>query len=89
MTATISKEDLKHEIEEVDENYLELVLRLLKQFPHRQKTNAEPIKLNETTQQTEGARILQALEECGLLGCIEGGDGKLSENYKQYLWNDK
>jgi hypothetical protein len=89
MTATITKEDLKHEIEELDENCLELVLRLLKQFPHRQKTKTELIKPNETTQQTEGARILQALEEYGLLGCMEGGDGKLSENYKQYLWNDK
>ena len=58
MLATITKDDLKHEIEELDENYLELVLRLLKQFPHRPKTKAEPIKLNETTQQTEGARRL-------------------------------
>lgn len=39
MSATITKEDLKHEIEELGENYLELVLRLLKQFPHRPKTN--------------------------------------------------
>jgi hypothetical protein len=36
----------------------------------------------QNAQQTEGARVLQVLEEYGLLGCMEGGDGKLSENYK-------
>ena len=44
---------------------------------------------NETTTQTEGARVLQVLDECGLLGCMEDGDGKLSEDYKQHLWGNE
>jgi hypothetical protein len=43
----------------------------------------------QTTQQTEGARVLQVLDEYGLLGCMEGGDGKLSEDYKQHLWGNE
>ncbi len=34
----VTKEDLKQEIEQLDEGYLELVFRLLQQFPHLQKT---------------------------------------------------
>jgi hypothetical protein len=44
---------------------------------------------NQTTQQTEGARVLQVLDEYGLLGCMEDGYGKLSENYKQHLWGNE
>ncbi len=44
---------------------------------------------SQATQQTEGARVLQVLDECGLLGCMEGGDGKLSEDYKQHLWGSE
>lgn len=36
--------------------------------------------------QTEGQRILQVLDEYELLGCMEGGDGTLSVNYKKHLW---
>ena len=31
----ITKEDLKHEIEQLDDSYLDLVFRLLQQFPHK------------------------------------------------------
>jgi hypothetical protein len=31
----ITKEDLKHEIEQLDDSYLDLVFRLLQQFPHQ------------------------------------------------------
>lgn len=31
----ITKEDLKHEVEQLDDSYLELALRLLQQFPHQ------------------------------------------------------
>lgn len=34
----VTKDDLKQEIEQLDEGYLELVFRLLQQFPHLQKT---------------------------------------------------
>ena len=43
---------------------------------------------SQTTQQTEGAKVLQLLEVHGLLGCMEG-DGKLSEDYKQHLWGNE
>lgn len=43
----------------------------------------------EETVQTEGMRILTVLENTGLLGSMEGGDGKLSENYKEHLWSNK
>jgi hypothetical protein len=33
----ITKEDLKQEIEQLDSTYLELVFKLLQQFPHQQK----------------------------------------------------
>jgi hypothetical protein len=33
----ITKEHLKQEIEQLDEHYLELVFRLLQQFPHHEK----------------------------------------------------
>lgn len=33
----ITKEDLKQEIDELDNNYLDLVFRLLQQFPHQQQ----------------------------------------------------
>lgn len=39
------------------------------------------LESNETNAQTEGAKVLQLMEEYGLLGCMEG-DGTLSENYK-------
>lgn len=31
----ITKEDLKNEIEQLDDSYLDLVFRLLQQFPHQ------------------------------------------------------
>jgi len=55
-----------------------LARRQTKQLESRQETLSN--------QQTEGARVLQVLEEVGLLGCMEGGDGMLSEDYKQHLW---
>ncbi len=38
--------------------------------------------------QTKGAQMLNLMDEFGLLGCMEG-DGTLSENYKQHLWNSR
>ena len=42
----------------------------------------------QARQQTDGERMLQILENHGLLGCMEG-DGELSENYKQHLWGNE
>ena len=41
---------------------------------------------SNATTQTEGQRILQILDDYQLLGCMEGGDGTLSVNYKKQLW---
>ncbi len=60
---------------------IKLARRQAKRFESRQQT--------VSNQLTEGARVLQVLEEVGLLGCMEGGDGKLSEDYKQHLWGDE
>jgi hypothetical protein len=48
------------------------------------KTKIDTVQIN----QTEGANALQLMQDYGLLGCIEG-DGLLSENYKQHLWQTK
>jgi len=58
-----------------------LARRQAKWFESRQQTLSNQL--------TEGARVLQVLEEVGLLGCMEGGDGKLSEDYKQHLWSNE
>ncbi len=39
----ITKEDLKQEIEELDDNCLDLVFRLLQQFPHQQQPKPDPL----------------------------------------------
>ena len=40
------------------------------------------------TPEPEGQRIYRLFEEAGLVGCMEG-DGKLSVEYKQHLWDAK
>jgi hypothetical protein len=53
----ITKDDLKNEIEQLDDSYLDLVFRLLQQFPHQKKTkpdllvNSRPIHYPETETQ--------------------------------------
>ncbi len=37
----ITKEELKQEIEQLDDNYLDLVFRLLQQFPHQKKSQPD------------------------------------------------
>jgi hypothetical protein len=39
----ITKEDLKHEIEQLDDSYLDLVFRLLQQFPHQPQKKLDPL----------------------------------------------
>jgi hypothetical protein len=53
----ITKEELKQEIEQLDDNYLDLVFRLLQQFPHQKKSktdllaNSRPIYYPDTETQ--------------------------------------
>ena len=44
----ITKAHLKEEIEQLDEHYLELVFRLLQQFPHHEKTRQKPDALQRS-----------------------------------------
>lgn len=37
----LSKENLKHEIDQLDDDYIELVFRLLQQFPRQKKHNPD------------------------------------------------
>jgi hypothetical protein len=39
----ITKEDLKQEIDKLDGNCLDLVLRLLQQFPHQRQSKHDPL----------------------------------------------
>jgi hypothetical protein len=39
----ITKEDLKQEIEQLDSAYLELVFKLLQQFPHQKKSKPDAL----------------------------------------------
>jgi hypothetical protein len=41
-----------------------------------------------TEKATEGQKVLRVLEQHRLIGCMEG-DGNLSVDYKNHLWNDK
>jgi hypothetical protein len=54
------------------------------------KLNKKTLKpTSETIPQTEGERILAILKKTGLLGCMEGADENLSENYKEHLWGSE
>ena len=56
-------------------------------FPKKLPLSEE--KPSQFPTQTEGERVLAILETVGLLGCMKSGDGKLSENYKEYLWDNQ
>ncbi len=43
--ATISKQQLKEEIDHLDNQYLELVYKILRQFPHDTSENVHSISL--------------------------------------------
>lgn|GEM_PF-686078 len=71
----ISKEDLKQEIEQLDEKYLELVFRLLQQFPRQQKIKptidvlscSRPIQYN-TTENGNGGQAFTDIEDAAAYG---------------------
>lgn len=56
----------------------------------QKKMNKSSLKpISDITTETEGQRVLAILEKTGLLGCMEGGDENLSENYKEHLWGSE
>ncbi|OUD14373.1 hypothetical protein [Thioflexithrix psekupsensis] len=42
---TVSKQQLKQEIDQLDTDYLELVYKVLRQFPHQKMDNKTPLSL--------------------------------------------
>jgi len=56
-------------------------------FPKKSPLSEE--KSTQFPTKTEGERVLAILETVGLLGFMKGGDGKLSENYKEHLWDNQ
>lgn len=94
----ISKALLKNEIDELDEDYLELVYNILRQFPHRlmdaerrkETAPTSPISAPDEPQQVAtGREALAILRRNGFIGCLHG-NGHLSQDYKQELdWNHK
>lgn len=42
--------------------------------------------VDEYSTETEGLKMLKIMDKHGILGCMEG-NGRLSVEYKQHLWN--
>ena len=75
--------------EQEQQQALDFIEFLQKKLTREKLTSSSQAAANSTNQAkppTEGAKILQIMEDFGLLGCMEG-DGELSENYKQHLWD--
>ena len=89
----LSAQDITAEIltlpEQEQQEVADFVEFLKTKLARRQTKRFESRQQTLSNQLTEGARVLQVLEEVGLLGCMEGGDGKLSEDYKQHLWGNE
>jgi hypothetical protein len=49
----ITKENLKQEIEKLDGNCLDLVFRLLQQFPHQQQSKHDPLSCSRPIDYTD------------------------------------
>lgn len=75
-------------LESENESNLKLLQELAEKLNIHCQLILKKTESNETNIQTEGAKVLQIMEEYGLLGCMEG-DGTLSENYKQHLWGNE
>jgi hypothetical protein len=75
--------------EQEQQEVVDFVGFLKTKLAHRQVKRYLANPEGQVAQQTEGARVLQVLDEYGLIGCMKGCDGKLSEDYKQHLWGNE
>jgi hypothetical protein len=68
----ITKEDLKQEIEKLDDNYLDLVFRLLQQFPHQQQITHDPLScsrpIDYTDSETSDGLAFADIEDAAAFG---------------------
>jgi len=67
-----TKEDLKQEIDKLDGNCLDLVLRLLQQFPHQQQSKHDPLScsrpINYPDAETSGGLAFTDIENAAVFG---------------------
>ncbi len=67
-----TKEDLKQEIDKLDGNCLDLVLRLLQQFPHQPQSKHDPLScsrpINYTDAETSGGLAFTDIEDAAAFG---------------------
>ncbi len=67
-----TKEDLKQEIEKLDGSCLDLVLRLLQQFPHQQPSKPDPLNcsrpINYTDAETSDDLAFIDIEDAATFG---------------------
>ncbi|MGZ5070995.1 MAG: hypothetical protein ACXWF8_16005 [Methylobacter sp.] len=67
-----TKEDLKQEIEKLDSNCLDLVLRLLQQFPHQPQSTHDPLScsrpINYTDAETSDDLAFTDIEDAAVFG---------------------
>ncbi|MEI6336924.1 MAG: hypothetical protein WCS87_20380 [Methylococcaceae bacterium] len=89
----LSAQDITAEIltlpEQEQQEVADFTEFLKTKLARQQAKRFESCQQTLSNQLTEGARVLQVLEDVGLLGCMEGGDGKLSDDYKQHLWGNE
>ena len=70
----ITKEDLKQEIEKLDDNYLDLVFRLLQQFPHQQQSKHDPLSCSRpiddsgTVTKADDGQAFTGIEDAAAFG---------------------
>jgi len=68
----LTKEHLKYEIDQLDDDYIELVFRLLQQFPHQKKhkpdllANSRPIDYPES--ETQNGVAFADIEDAATFG---------------------
>lgn len=68
----ITKENLKQEIEKLDDNCLDLVFRLLQQFPHQQQSKHDPLScsrpIDYTDAETSDGHAFSDIEDAAAFG---------------------
>lgn len=71
-------ESLLHQQQNANQNLTDVITNIL----IKAVENAKPSAV------CEGQKVLRILEQHQLLGCMEG-DGELSVDYKDHLWDDR
>jgi len=70
---------------ELEERHAERLLELQQRQQKPLPDIVQDILSHALDAETEGQKIYRLFTEAGLVGCMEG-DGQLSVNYKDHLW---